>query len=230
MVKILHLYYDLMNLYGDYGNVVVLCDNLKKNGIDYELSKYSIGDEFDFDDYDFIFCGSGTESKTELAIKDFVERKESFVKAINNNKFILFTGSSIALLGNNGVGVFSYSVIDEKKRICGDVICDCKYLEDIVGYVNSSISIRTDKKSYIGIKTCDYALRKYRDIGYRKNNLLTINITGPLLVKNPSALKDLVTNIGLSQNKDFVYKDTINENQKKSYEITLDQLKKRFQN
>ena len=230
MVKILHLYYDLMNLYGDYGNVVVLCDNLKKNGIDYELSKYSIGDEFDFDAYDFIFCGSGTEPKTELAIKDFVERKDSFVKAVNNNKFILFTGSSIALLGNNGVGVFSYSVIDEKKRICGDVICDCKYLGDIVGYVNTSISIRTDKKSHISIKTCDYALRKYRDIGYRKNNLLTVNITGPLLVKNPSVLKDLVTNIGLSQNKDFVYKDSINENQKKSYEITLNQLKKRFQN
>lgn len=230
MVKILHLYYDLMNLYGDYGNVVVLCDNLKKNGIDYELSKYSIGDEFNFDDYDFIFCGSGTESKTELAIKDFVERKESFVKAVENNKFILFTGSSIALLGNNGVGVFDYSVIKENKRICGDVICESKDIGDIVGYVNTSYSIRVDKKPYIGIEKCDFQLKKYKSIGYIKNGLVTVNITGPLLVKNPFLLKELVTKIGWSQDNNFVYKDTIKESQYKSYEITLNQLKERFKN
>lgn len=230
MVKILHLYYDLMNLYGDYGNVVVLCDNLKKNGIDYELTKYSIGDEFDFNEFDFIFCGPGTESKTELANKDFIERKESFINAVENNKFILFTGSSIALLGNNGIGVFDYSVIDEKKRICGDVICESKNIDDIVGYVNTSYSIRVDKKSYINIKKCDFQLKKYRDIGYKKNYLVTINITGPLLVKNPLLLKELVNQIGLSQNKDFIYKDTIKENQYKSYEITLNQLKERFKN
>ena len=107
MVKILHLYYDLMNLYGEYGNIVVLCDQLKKNNIDYQLDKYSVGDEFAFDNYDFIYCGSGTENKTEIALKDFINRKESFTNALNNDKHIVFTGSALYLLGKNGIGVCS---------------------------------------------------------------------------------------------------------------------------
>lgn len=227
MVKILHLYYDLMNLYGEYGNITVLCDNLKKNGIDYELKKYSIGDEFEFDDFDFIYCGSGTESKTELAIKDFINRKDSFNKALNNNKYILFTGSSIKLLGKESINVFDYSVKNENKRICGDIICECGEYKDIVGYVNTSYMIDCQEEYFITTKT-ETSLKNYKGLGFKKNNLLTINITGPLLIKNPHILKDLIIKLGLLNNKNFEYKDTISKYQYMGYSITFEQLNIRF--
>ena len=54
-IKLLHLYYDIMNLYGDYGNVVILKKHLEDQGANVILDKKSIGDEFSIDDYDFIY-------------------------------------------------------------------------------------------------------------------------------------------------------------------------------
>ena len=223
MVKILHLYYDLMNLYGEYGNIVVLCDQLKKNNIEYQLDKYSIGDSFEFEDYDFIYCGSGTENKTELALKDFINRKDSFIKAVNNNKNIIFTGSSILLLGLNGVGIFNYTVNNSTKRICGDVICKCNDFNNIVGYINTSYIINDSDNEYVTIDKCDPTLKEYKGLGFKINSLLTINITGPLLVKNPSILENVVGK--LCNNFD---KKTISKNQYISYNIALEELKNRF--
>lgn len=223
MVKILHLYYDLLNLYGEYGSISVLCNNLEKNNIDYQVYKFSIGDTFDFNDYDFIYCGSGTENKTEIALNDFIIRKESFLVSVNNNKHIIFTGSSIYLLGKNGIGVFDYLISKENHRICGDVICNCSDFENIVGYVNTSYKISSPNKSYINIAKGDSSLLDNKKIGFRKNNLLTINITGSLLVKNPSILKYLLIQLGTDKNN-----DTISHNQYESYSITLNNLKNRF--
>lgn len=223
MVKILHLYYDLLNLYGEYGNIAVLCSNLKKENIDYQVDKYSVGDIFNFNDYDFIYCGSGTESKTEIALNDFIKRKDSFIESMNNNKHILFTGSSIYLLGQNGIRVFGYSVDRSSERICGDVICKCNDFEDIVGYVNTSYVLSNSKDSYITINKGDTSLLSNKGIGFRKNNLITINVTGPLLVKNPSILKKLLIELGASINS-----KTISENQYIGYNITLNKLNNRF--
>ena len=60
-MKILHLYHDLMNLYGDYANVSALCRMLELNNIEFSLDKKSLGDEVDFSEYDFIYIGSGSE-------------------------------------------------------------------------------------------------------------------------------------------------------------------------
>ena len=54
-MKILHLYHDLMNLYGDYANVSALCRMLELNNIEFSLDKKSLGDEVDFSEYDFIY-------------------------------------------------------------------------------------------------------------------------------------------------------------------------------
>ena len=52
-VKLLHLYYDIMNLYGDYGNVVVLKKYLEDQGASVILDKKTIGDEINVKKYDF---------------------------------------------------------------------------------------------------------------------------------------------------------------------------------
>ena len=52
-MKILHLYYDLMNLYGEYGNVAVLAKHLEDQGEKVIVDKLTIGDKIDFTDYDY---------------------------------------------------------------------------------------------------------------------------------------------------------------------------------
>ena len=50
-IKILHLLYDLMNLYGEYGNVNVIKYRLEKQGVAVSVDKKSIGDEINLNDW-----------------------------------------------------------------------------------------------------------------------------------------------------------------------------------
>ncbi len=57
-IKILYLYPDILELYGDYGNIQVLKYRLESRGYNCLLDKYSIGDvEPNFSDYDIVFAG-----------------------------------------------------------------------------------------------------------------------------------------------------------------------------
>lgn len=57
-LKILYLYPDLLELYGDYGNIQVLCYRLEQRGFKAIIDTYSIGDSpVNFTEYDLVFAG-----------------------------------------------------------------------------------------------------------------------------------------------------------------------------
>jgi lipid II isoglutaminyl synthase (glutamine-hydrolysing) len=101
MIKILHLYYDLLNLYGEDGNIKALCSLLDYLRIKYEVNRLSINDEVNISDYSFIYIGSGTESNQKLVLPHLLKYKESLDEYINKNKVILVTGNSIELFGKS---------------------------------------------------------------------------------------------------------------------------------
>ena len=49
-----HLFPDLLNLYGDSGNIAVLRHRLEMRGIEADIREYSIDDEINFEDIDII--------------------------------------------------------------------------------------------------------------------------------------------------------------------------------
>ena len=62
-MKLLHLYYDLMNLYGEYANMAVLASRLKGQGLEITVDRKTLGDAFDCSQYDFIYLGAGMERR-----------------------------------------------------------------------------------------------------------------------------------------------------------------------
>ena len=58
-IKIAYLYEDLMNTYGDSGDVKILRFLLKQQGYDTTVTNVSLGDDFDANDYNFLFFGGG---------------------------------------------------------------------------------------------------------------------------------------------------------------------------
>ena len=68
-MKILHLYHDIMNLYGEYANVAALKRMLENNKISCKVDTLSVGDKLQLLDYDFIYVGSGTESNQKYILK-----------------------------------------------------------------------------------------------------------------------------------------------------------------
>lgn len=51
-IKIAHLYYDLMNYYGEQGNVLALKTAIEYAGFKVNVKTLSVDDEIDFEKYD----------------------------------------------------------------------------------------------------------------------------------------------------------------------------------
>lgn len=71
-LKILYLYPDILELYGDFGNIQVLQYRLEKRGFKAIVDSYSIGDiSPDFTKYDLVFAGGRSRSRTRNFIRRF---------------------------------------------------------------------------------------------------------------------------------------------------------------
>ena len=71
-----HLYYDLMNLYGEIGNVIALKNALESQGVDVEIKNISIDNKISFDKFDFIYIGSGMESSKKIVLNHLNKYKD----------------------------------------------------------------------------------------------------------------------------------------------------------
>ena len=82
--KIAHLYYDLMNLYGENGNIRYLSKKIEEQGIKVNVDYLSLEDEIDFSKYDMFYIGTGSEENQLLVIEDIVNYKDSIKEASKN--------------------------------------------------------------------------------------------------------------------------------------------------
>lgn len=228
-MKLLHLYPNLMNMYGDYANIKVLKKHLEDLGLKVELDEKDIGDDIDFNCYDFIYMGSGSESKLLLALNDIKNYKNDFCKCVKDNKLILFTGNSIGLLGNsindiNALSIFDFDTTLLDKRYTGDVIVKNDEIGEVVGFVNKSSQIRSnDKHRLFNYVFKDSNLNDDDYEGYCINNTYATHIIGPILVKNPNFMKFIISRLISKEDIDI---DCAYEME--SYNITLKALKERM--
>ena len=59
-IQLLHLYPDLMNLYGEYANVAALRRSLERQGAEVVVRTGTLYEDIDFSDADFVYMGAGT--------------------------------------------------------------------------------------------------------------------------------------------------------------------------
>ena len=69
-INICHLYPDLMNLYGDRGNIMAMQRRLEWRGIRANVTEVSIGDPLNWQDYDIFFIGGGQEFEQQSLLDD----------------------------------------------------------------------------------------------------------------------------------------------------------------
>ena len=92
-IKIAHLYYDLLNLYGENGNVRALEKFFKNQGVETEIHFLTKDDKISFKKYDIYYMGMGTEENQKIVIEDIKKYKKDIKEAINNNKYFFITGN-----------------------------------------------------------------------------------------------------------------------------------------
>ena len=206
-ITIGHLYYDLMNLYGEIGNIKVLTYHLKNQGIKVNIKNLSIDDDINFDELDLIYIGSGTNNNQLLVLNDILKYKEDINKYYNDNKFFLITGNAIELFGeqiididNNvheGLKLFDYYTKENKKRIVNEVYIPSLFTKDnILGFNNHFGSIYNDN--------------------IKLDNFYGTYTLG-LLPRNPSFTKYFIKQLIINKNKKFKIKDFNFKLDKKAY-------------
>ena len=235
-MKILHLYHDIMNLYGEYANVAALKRMLEKNKIPCEIDELSVNDELHFMDYDFIYMGSGTESNQKYVLEHLKNYKEDLKSYIDAGKFLFMTGNSFEFMGKElkdakgtsytGLQLFDFVVTEqEKTRDTADAIFTMEGSDrPLVGFINKCSSIQGIVTPLFQVKMGLGNEKGGRTEGIFYRNFYGTHLTGPILIKNPYFLISLVEKIcGKEMNGEYLTYE------KAGYEITLRELSKRVE-
>ena len=242
-IKILYLYPDMLELYGDYGNIQVLKYRIESRGYKAIIDRYSIGDATpDFNNYDIVFAGGGADNEQSILAEDLVRYKENIKEAVNNGVFFLLICGAYQLFGKYykgvegniipGLEVFDYYTVanpDRKKRCIGNIVIDA----NLRSSNNDTDSSESNTKTKVigfenhGGQTFDISNsfgnvlfgngNKFGDAeeGFFNNNVIATYLHGPLLSKNPE-LCDYIIKYCLDRK--------YNEN------ITLESLNDEFEN
>ena len=227
-IKILHLYHDIMNLYGEYANVKILEKHLKDQGFEVIIDKKSIGEEKNFIDYDFIYMGCGTEKNQKVILADLLNDKEEFLKYIEDEKLILFTGNSFEILGKTideeeAIGLLNFNTTRIDKRITTDVICTSSMFKNkVVGFINTMSKIDDNENPLFEF---DYTTYDFKNDGITYKNVIGTHLIGPLLIRNPEILGYIIKKI--CENKETEYKEIEYKEENEGYKLVLEELEKR---
>lgn len=197
-IKILHLYSDFMNLYGEYGNVRLLTKALEEKNCEVVIDKKTVTDtDIDFECYDFIYCGAGTESKRTFALNHLKKFRDSLKSAFENNKVIFFTGNSWEMLGKSietadgkvleGLNLFDFTVKEQNaRRLTGDIKAKAEFIEtELIGFINKCSSVDGNSSPLFTLTMKPESFAFYTE-GIHEKNLFGTQIVGPVLVKNPA--------------------------------------------
>ncbi len=232
-VKLLHLYYDIMNLYGDYGNVVVLKKYLEDQGASVILDKKTIGDEINVKEYDFIFIGSGTERSLDRVLLDFSKYRDDIKEYIDEKKILLATGNSFEMFGKSidgkeALGIFDFEVKRDKDRTTSDVIYKSQYLKkEVVGFINKGTKMYHNMNPFFEVEfgIGENENNDYEGVKYK--NFYGTHLSGPVLARNPDFATTIVAEIMKDVKPNFKLKKVNYQNEIDGYELVLSELRKR---
>ncbi|MCJ7652957.1 MAG: glutamine amidotransferase, partial [Actinobacteria bacterium] len=79
-LRIGYLYPDLMNIYGDRGNVLTLVKRCLWRGIDVDVAALNPGDRIIHGEYDIFFMGGGQDREQVMVCKDLQDVKGEDIK------------------------------------------------------------------------------------------------------------------------------------------------------
>ena len=198
-LKICHLYPDILNLYGDRGNILCMEKRLRWRGIDVATEGVSIGDTLDASKYDLIFVGGGQDFEQEVLLEDLNGGKTAALKsAIEDGTAVLAICGGYQMLGHyyetwDGqkcafTGAVDLYTVGSKQRMIGNYMFTCDELDlTVVGFENHS------GKTYLGsgVKPMGKVLAGYGNNGEdglegaRYQNVFATYSHGCLLPKNP---------------------------------------------
>ncbi len=197
-LEICFLYNDLLNIYGDRGNIITLTQRSRWREIEVNVTNISVGNRIDPSKYDLYFFGGG-QDKEQYAVADDLkgEKSAALRQAVEQGAVFLSVCGGYQLLGHyyrpddgpelTGVGLLDAHTVAGSKRLIGNVIVQTEW-GTLVAFENHS------GKTYLGSQARPLGKS---EVGYGNNaedgfegavqgNVFGCYLHGSLLPKNPT--------------------------------------------
>ena len=191
-----HLYPDLLNLYGDRGNIQCFIKRLQWRGIDVDIVSCPSGSRIDFERFDIVLLGGGSDREQELVCQYLKKVRKDFKDYVEEDGVVLAVCGGYQLLGNyyktssktiEGLGILDIYTEWSKKRLVQNIILKNPFfLNPIVGFENHGG--RTYIGNYTPFGKVLFGLGNTGKSGYEGvtyKNIIGTYLHGPLLPKNP---------------------------------------------
>ena len=213
-LKICHLYPDVLNLYGDGGNIRCLTQRLKWRGIEAEVTKMPIGARDTLADCDLVFIGGGQDFEQQVLLEDLHRgRDKELIAAVEDGVCVLAICGGYQMLGTyyethdgkscDFVGALDLYTVGAKTRMIGNYMFQVPGALGgfmVVGFENHSGKTRLGS----GVEALGQVQAGFGNNGEDKTegahykNVFGTYSHGPLLPKNP-AFADLLIKTALER-------------------------------
>ena len=141
------LYPDLLNIYADRGNLLLLERRCAWRGIGFELRGIGLGQPLDPDAHDLLYIGGGQDRDQALCARDMVETKRDALHAAAARGAVVFAvcggyqllGHGYAMEGERlpGVGLVDLETVrEEGPRLIGNVAIELDDGQVLAGFEN----------------------------------------------------------------------------------------------
>lgn len=216
-LNICHLYPDILNLYGDRGNIITMKRRLENRGIKVNIDECSIGQPLNADKYDIFFIGGGQDFEQEVLLRDLSSGKAQDIRtAVEEEKTFLAICGGYQMLGEyyktwdgvqlDFIGAIGVHTIGAKERMIGNYMFRTTPESGdtvVVGFENHS------GKTYLSEQVAPLGMMlsgngnngEDKTEGARYKNVFGTYSHGSLLPKNP-VLCDFILQTALNHRYD----------------------------
>ena len=212
MLHICHLYPDLLNLYGDRGNVLAYAARCRWRGIPVTVHRVRQGEEVDFRGMDFLFLGGGSDREQNLMTADLKKRAGALWEAIADGLVVLAICGGYQLLGHSyrtregqvipGLGLLDFYTEAGSRRLIGNIAVEIELDGERVratGFENHAGRTYLGKAAPLGRVLAGYGNNgEDGKEGARYKNVFCSYLHGPLLPRNP-AFTDYLIRLALKR-------------------------------
>lgn len=131
------LYPELMNIYADRGNLLMLERRCRWRGIGFELAASGLGETVDAGAHELFYLGGGQDRDQRLCAEDLIENKSAALRqAATRDAVVLGVCGGYQLLGNSytlggltidGVGLLDvHTTREDDRRLIGNVAIEVR--------------------------------------------------------------------------------------------------------
>jgi CobQ-like glutamine amidotransferase family enzyme len=201
-LRVLALYPDLMNIYADRGNLLMLEQRCRWRGIGFAVTAAGLGEGVDPDAHDLFYLGGGQDRDQRLCALDLVETKrDALHAAAARGAIVLGVCGGYQLLGHRyalgdedipGIGLVDLETVrSDGPRLIGNVAIEVQLDDDgerrvLAGFENHAGRTRLGS----GEAPLGRVLKGHGNTGssgaegVRRGSVIGTYLHGPLLPKN----------------------------------------------